>query len=294
MHARFHSIIALTVASVATVAASRGAGQGARPAAPVPRLSCQYADRARDALGRAELPGHFTVAITRDTGAVETECVAAVFDSGGSVVYREGAFAAAVDSATGWDVDGDGTPELVLRRDTGGGNHCCPVFTVITLGRPARRLLEYNWAGAAWFERNDRGAVTLWSWEGGFFGPDGTMAGRIFAQRVYRVSAGTLADATPDHCERIIAESRFPSDPADSARLRVLATSRRALDSLAYLAADIQGRMLQFIFCRRFNEALAVANTWWPATDRRRMIPEFSEMVTRAYPEYAAALHGWR
>jgi hypothetical protein len=291
MHLGTAVAMAVTVVSVAT---AHGGGHGARTASRAPQLSCYYSDRARDALGRAELPGRFTVTITRDTGAVETECVASVFDSAGAVVYREGAFAAAVDSATGWDVDGDGTPELVLRRDTGGGNHCCPVFTVIALGRPARRLLEYPWSGAAWFERGDGGAVTLWSWEGGFFGPDGTMAGRIFAQRVYRMSDGKLADVTPDHCERIIAESRFPSDPADSARLRVLATSRAALDSLAYLAADVQGRMLQFIFCRRFNEALAVANTWWPATDRRRMIPEFGEMVARAYPEYAAPLHGWR
>jgi hypothetical protein len=125
-------------------------------------------------------------------------------------------------------------------------------------------------------------------------GPDGTMAGRIFAQRVYRYAGGRLAEVTPEYCEEIAAGGSSEVPSPDPEALRLFQVTGRLNDSTYEVAGDIERLMLQHVFCGRFDTALAVARDLWPAADRARFLASFRDMVSAAYKEYSAPLSGWR
>ena len=71
---------------------------------------------------------------TRNSEGGGDECTAAVYNSAGRVVFRTAGFNVILDeNHTGQDFDGDGKPEVVFITDTGGGNHCCWAYNVVSL-----------------------------------------------------------------------------------------------------------------------------------------------------------------
>jgi hypothetical protein len=280
-------------ALIAAAVAIASPAKAQSPPSQASMLVCATMQPDADTLGRRPLVNGYVVEIRR-LGQVEYDCEAVLTDTTGREVYRAGGFGVRVDDATGLDVDGDGVAELILYKDIGGGNQCCWSYDVISLKPPAHLLFEFEQSGAAEFRRGPRGQVTLWSWEGGFMGPDGTMAGRIFAQRVYQYTAGRLAEVTPDFCTEIDADDSRAAPSPDPAALRVFQATGRLNDTTYDVAGDIERLMVQHVFCRRFDAALAVAREMWPAADRGRFIASFRDMVTAAYKEYSAPLSSWR
>jgi len=265
------------------------------PASAGQPLRCASFDASRTRLGHRTLPNNYAVTISRSPEEVEFACIATLRGANGRIVRADSGFGAAVDEATGMDVDGDGTPELVLEMDTGGGNHCCWNYTVISLTRPAHLLFTFHWSGATEFRRDAAGRVTLWSWEGGLYGTEPSEASRLFAQKVYRYSAGTLVDITPGQCAAIAADtSRYQAKPPDADALRRLATFGARSDSAYGVATEIESLMLQEVFCQRFDRALDIAHTRWPPATRAAFIAHFRDLVVGAYPAYAVALKDWR
>jgi len=61
-------------------------------------------------------------------------CTAAIYNSGGQVVFRTTGFSVVFDeNHTGQDFDGDGRAEVVFITDTGGGMKCCWAYKVVSL-----------------------------------------------------------------------------------------------------------------------------------------------------------------
>lgn len=99
-----------------------------------------------------------------------------VLDEGGRVVYRAQGRVYDIDGdkarmsisaeACG-DLTGDGVPELVLAESTGGA-HCCHTYYVVSLTRPAKRLLMWEKGdgghGLQPVRFGDGGAWQLLSW----------------------------------------------------------------------------------------------------------------------------------
>jgi hypothetical protein len=131
----------------------------------------------------------------------ELKCTAAIYNRAGRVVFRTNGFNVVFDEElTGEDFDGDGKPEVVFRTDTGGGNHCCWGYIVISFSPKPRKLFEIAMEGKVDFEKDKDGRMVIWqrvSAPGGF---PTSMAGRPFAEKVSRVREGKLVDATPEFC----------------------------------------------------------------------------------------------
>ncbi len=258
------------------VAGAQAKSEPARVARP---LACTQ-DSAVERLGRQAFAGGVTVTIARSADE-DGGCRATVSGPRKRTIFSDGGFGAAVDAGTGTDIDGDGVPDLVLMMDTGGGNHCCWKYVVISLKAPAHKLFEFPWEGATDFRRDARGRTALWSWEGGFMGPEGTMATRLFAQRVYRWSAvaSKLVEVTPEFCPGIFADSvRAPRTP-DATELKAFEVAGKVTNQVTAAAGDIESLMLQHVFCRQFDRAADVMRTMWPAPDRARAAEEFRAMV---------------
>lgn len=225
------------------------------------------------------------------------ECTAAIYNKAGKVVYRTTGFNVVFDQdETGEDFDGDGHPEVVFKTDTGGGMHCCWVYNVISLQPQPHKLVDIGQSGAVDFRKDKHGRMVIWAIEPGPYGYT-SMAENPYAQKVFRVSNGKLADVTPEYCAAILqgegvhyAAAKQQLTPE---RVRRFKSGRLALDSSegTETASAVLTLALQHVFCRQFDQAAADLELW-PDTTKAKMKADFARSIRLDFPDFAARLAG--
>jgi len=221
------------------------------------------------------------------------ECTAAIYNSAGHVVFRTTGYNVVFDeNHTGQDFDGDGKPEVVFLTDTGGGNHCCWAYNVISLSPKPHKLFDIDAPGAVRFEKDAQGKVIVWRRLPGPYGFT-SMAGMPFAEKAFRVREGKLSDATPEFCARIFSDDdedhRYWKRVLSPENLKKLqSTGDTSVDNEEIVSA-LLARALQHVFCRQFDAALDDLNLW-PESSRAKMKAAFAESIKPDYPEFAARL----
>ena len=221
------------------------------------------------------------------------ECTGAIYNSAGHVVFRTTGFSVIFDeNHTGQDFDGDGKPEVVFITDTGGGNHCCWSYNVISLFPKPRKLFEIDAPGAVQFEKDGLGKMIIWRRTPGPYGLT-SMARAPFAEKVFRVREGRLVDATPEFCSRILNDRnedyRAWSIDLTPERIKVLqSTGNTGVENEEIISA-LLSRALQHVFCQQFDAAVSDLN-FWPEANRTKMKTDFAESIKQDYPEFAARL----
>jgi hypothetical protein len=225
----------------------------------------------------------------------EFVCTAAIYNQEGKVVYRTSGFNVTFDEKmTGQDFDEDGHPEVVFMTDTGGGNHCCWEYTVISLYPKPHKLFDIPQDGLVQFEKDPQGKMIIWvrtQAPGGAF----SMASRPFAERVYRVHDGQLADATPEFCARIFSpqnsDFRHWTGVLTPENLQTIAATPEP-DKPAEteeIASAVLARAAQHVFCHQYDAAIADLNLW-PAATRAKEKADFASQIKTDYPDFAARL----
>jgi hypothetical protein len=231
----------------------------------------------------------------RDSQGGGDECTAAIYDATGRVVFRTTGYNVIFDEKhTGQDFDGDGKPEVVFLTDTGGGNHCCWAYNVITLSPNPHKLFDIDAPGAVQFEKDSRGEMVIWQREPGLYGFT-SMARAPFAEKVFRVREGKLVDATPEFCSRIFSSE---NDAYLEWKIELTPENIRLLQSMGNkfveneeIVSALLSRALQHVFCRQFDAAMSDLNLW-PEAQRKEMKAQFAETIKAEYPEFAALLLG--
>jgi hypothetical protein len=221
-------------------------------------------------------------------------CTAAIYNAQARVAYRTTGFNVTFDEdLTGQDFDGDGHPEVVFQTDTGGGNHCCWEFNVISLYPKPHKLFDIDQEGADQFERDADGKTVIWT---RVAAPDefgAPMAGRPFAERVYRVRDGKMIDATPEFCGRIFGpQSRYNKEwnaELSPQNLAKFAALDRPADDEEDITRAITERAYQHVLCQQNDAALTDLNLW-PASSRAQMKSDFAKQINDDFPSFAAAL----
>ena len=224
---------------------------------------------------------------TRNSQGGGDECTAAIYSLAGRVVFRTTGFGVIFDeNHSGQDFDGDGKPEVVFITDTGGGNHCCWTYNVVSLSPKPRKLFDINAPGAVQFEKDNQGKMVIWQRAAGPH--DFTSEAQApFAEKVFRVRDGKLVDATPEFCARIFSEEDYRNlTPEDLKRLQ--ATGKTGVEN-EDTVSDLLSRALQHVFCRQFDAALNDLNLW-PEATRTKMKAGFAQSIKQGYPEFAARL----
>jgi len=221
------------------------------------------------------------------------ECTAAIYDSAGRVVFRTTGFSVIFDeSHTGQDFDSDGKPEVVFITDTGGGNHCCWAYNVISLSPRPHKLFDIDAPGAVRFERDAQRNMVIWQRIAGLYGFT-SMARAPFAEKVFRVRESKLVEVTPEFCSRIFSDENedYRSwtnslTPENIGRLR---PTDKIDDENEETVSNLLSRALQRVFCRQFDDAMVDLNLW-PETTRTKMKANFAASIKQDYPEFAARL----
>lgn len=221
------------------------------------------------------------------------DCTAAIYNSEGHVAFRTTGFSVIFDeNLTGQDFDGDGKPEVVFITDTGGGNHCCWTYKVISLYPKPHKLFDVDASGAVQFKRDEQGKMLVWSLLPGPYGFT-SMARAPFAQKVFRVRDAKLVDATPDFCDQILSDKnedyRSWNRTLTPENIGKLSSMEGTGASNEEIISALLSRALQNAFCRNFDAALGDLNLW-PEATRSKMMAQFSESIKQDYPEFAARL----
>src|ERR1700741_1854692 len=104
-------------------------------------MTCVYRLRDQEQRMTRTVQNGFTVTVRRktDPNLVEDACVLEVRDPAGAVVFTREGFSTKLHADSGRDVDNDGSPDVIVGYDSGGGNRCCWEYAVLSL-RPAFQL----------------------------------------------------------------------------------------------------------------------------------------------------------
>ena len=230
----------------------------------------------------------------RNGGVDGDGCTAAIFNSGGHVVFRTTGFSVIFDeNHTGQDFDGDGKAEVVFITDTGGGNHCCWAYNVISLFPKPHRLFDAPLGTR--FENAKLGKMVIWEKIPGLSGLT-TSANRPGAEKVFRVSQSKLADATLEFCPRILSPNNVDFDQEQRVltpeKIKQLAAGLEPDDDTASALLSLA---LQHTFCRQFDQALYYLTLWpeaskYPGATRKNVVAAFRESIKEEYPDFAERL----
>jgi hypothetical protein len=261
-----------------------------------PEIACRAYPVSTESFKRNLWDGYeISLGPVRDTTATEYVCTAAIYNHEGKVVYRTSGFNVTFDQElTGQDFDDDGHPEVVFMTDTGGGNHCCWEYNIISLYPKPHKLFDMPQQGLVQFEKDAEGKMVIWvrtQGPGGAF----SMASRPFAERVYRVRDGKMLDATPEFCARIFStqnsDFRHWSDeltPENLQRIALIPKPDQPAET-EEIASALLARAAQHVFCHQYDAAIADLELW-PAASRSQMKSDFANSVKTDYPDFAARL----
>ena len=259
-------------------------------------VSCWYM-KADNRAWKKNLWDGYEVSLGRTPHATDNPdqaCTAAIYNQAGHVVFRTTGFSVIFDEKeTGQDFDGDGKPEVVFKTDTGGGNHCCWAYNVISLSPKPHKLFDIDEPGAVQFEKDKRREMVIWQRRPGPYGFT-SMANAPFAEKVFRVREGKLVDATPEFCLRIFSDQNedYASwgrklNPENIKKLEIAGTLENVDNE--DIVSNLLSRALQLVFCRQFDAALNDLNLW-PEATRAKMQAGFADSIKQDYPDFAARL----
>ena len=226
-------------------------------------------------------------------GEVEFACTAAIYRADGKVVYRTSGFNVVFDEEnTGLDFDGDGKPEVVFKTDSGGGNHCCWAYNIISLSPKPKHLFDIDQQGLVRFEKDKNGRLIIWKRTAGPYGFT-SMAATPFAEKVLQVRQGQLTDITPEYCSILFSDQyedfRIWKETLTQENLERLRKTGQSDWNNEETVSALLSKATQHVFCRQFDDALKVLDLW-PESSRVQLKQDFAKAVKTDYPDFAARL----
>ena len=200
----------------------------------------------------------------------EEHCSVTVTDEAGIALWRAAGFRTAVYSPSDGvelDLDGDGTRDLLLMVDTGGGNRCCQTFHVFRIA-PWTEIARLDFFPILSEARS--GPPLVWELVP-FYGLGRDMADAPVMLRVHRWDAGELRDVTAEHCDMILADE-LPGGVRSTLDRTALAADRLAAAARGdstYEADETReaatSLALQYLACGQREEARRLVDAAWPA-----------------------------
>ena len=295
--------ITQTSAPAVPVVTDRGtapAAQAQPQQSPEPELDCE--PPFQDKIGKKELwDGHvISISVDGSPDDPDASCDAKIYDKFGKVVYQAESHTGPgfiLDPSTGMDIGGDGSPNVVLLNGAPAADNPGDwEVQVISLKPQPHLVFTFGQnSPSAGFARDSQGRIALWAGYDWFARLQNSYgipnAERPHVERVYRFTDGKLTEVTSDYCVEI--EQRLFMPPAHEIEdFKANDISSNNFDNSE--AADMLKVILQEIFCRRFDQALAFIHRTWPDQDQPNLIKGLQhESKSWNCPECEQGIAAW-
>lgn len=208
-----------------------------------------------------------------DNAYSDKRCSGAIYDSSGKIVYSTSGPDIYLDPSTGMDIDGDGAPDVVFANGAngnGGGGDW--ELEVVSLSPKPHRLPVSFGGQAPSFSKDSKGRVVLSTygrWWGGEIQNTYELPNAVVGQqaRDYRFVEGKLTEVTPEYCAEIEPKLFHPSKE-QMADFRASKLTDLDSDDVAHML----NLLMQWIFCRQFDQTLELIHDAWPEEDQMNLI----------------------
>ncbi len=220
-----------------------------------------------------KLPSGFVVRLSPMNGRLGEGCRAVLIDSHNKVVF----------SASEWDispvlsvkdVNGDGSPDIVLEGYSGGA-HCCWTYYIVSLGPEPGLLFEFeNQSGARFPANPATGRAEIHTVDGGFDYFDRFAHAFSPFPKVYlRLEGRRLIDVSREHAADYDKEIHNLRTEISTKDLTVFLKAENESEMTGF--EDTASRVIQIVLAYLYSGRQAQAHNMlkkmWPSFDQERV-----------------------
>lgn len=182
-------------------------------------------------------------------------------------------WALSVDPISGTDLNGDGSPKIVLSGYTG-GLHCCYAYEIVSLGRTPEVLHTFQNPVPITFEKRADGAAVIRAPDGVFnffmLPPDQA----VMPQLVLRPEGNNLVDVSaqyPEVYDQEIEQMRSKITPEELEKFRASNYHEKLFSDQFPTVHNVLAIVLDYVYSGREEKAWQTLDEMWPANDVGRV-----------------------
>lgn len=220
-------------------------------------------------------------------------CRAKLFDSQDKVIFSvaDWDLELVVD---GKDVNGDGTPDIVLEGYSGGA-HCCWTYHIISLGSTPGLLIQFeNERGAGFVVNPETRRVEIHALDGAFDYFETAHSFSPFPEVYLRLDGKRLVDVSREHLieydKRI--QTLKGEIPATDLRGFLQAENQEEKFGWEEVSSNVMRIVLAYLYSGRDQEAHSTLQQMWPAFDEARIWKRILETRRKGILRYTRMRHG--
>jgi hypothetical protein len=181
-------------------------------------------------------------------------------------------WALSVDPVSGADLNGDGTPEVVLGGYTG-GLHCCYAYEIVSLGKTPEVLHTFQNPVPMTFEKRPDGTILIRAVDGVFnffmLPPDQAFLPRL----VLKPEGNKLVDVSAQYTDvydQEIEKARASLSPAELEKFRKSNFHDKLYTDQFPTVHKVLTIVLDYVYSGREDQAWQTLNEMWPPDDIAR------------------------
>ena len=205
--------------------------------------------------------------------AVSDRCRASVSAPGEKRVVFARAWAMRIDQISGNDINGDGTPEVVFDGFTG-GQGCCFVYTVVSLGKTPRLVREIHNQVPLHFRKAGDGSFEIRTGEGSFDLFLLPHSQSVIPELTLRLRGTTLTDVSSDYREEYdarISKAQSQLTPAALEKFRDASVHKELFADQMPTVKLVLTIVLNYLYSGREPQAWQTLDEMWPPSDTDRV-----------------------
>jgi len=192
-------------------------------------------------------------------------------------------WALTLDPVSGADLNGDGTPDIVLAGYSG-GLHCCYVYEIVSLGATPEVLHTFQSPVPVGFEKQTDGSVLIRAVDGVFDYFIVPHTDAVIPQLVLKLQGKDLVDVSasyPEIYDKEIAQARGQLLAGDLEKLKNANFHDKLYSDQVSTVHKVLTIVLDYIYSGREEQAWDALTEMWPAADVSRIKSLIAERRNR-------------
>lgn len=219
-----------------------------------------------------KLPGNFALHLTPLNDSAGDGCRATLIDSQKKTVFSVVEWDLQL-VLSGKDVNGDGTPDIVLEGFSGGA-HCCWTYYIVSLGPNPGLLFKFENEQGAEFKANaSTGRIEVYVRDGAFDYFESAHAFSPFPDVYLRLDRTHLVDISGEHLADYDQKIKRLKIEIPDKDLKVFLQAENQDEKVGWeqVSTRVLEIVLAYLYSGRQEQAHTTLKKMWPAFDQERI-----------------------